>query len=90
MEQRVLTIDLGGETVVSKPWDFEAMCLVDDAKQRGEGQLRMGQDAVFYLFEGTKATDEVLNGLPAGTLSQLAMRVFLWYVQDLADAAKNA
>ena len=89
MEQRVLTIDIG-ETVVSKPWDFEAMCLVDDAKQRGEGQLRMGRDAVFYLFEGTKATDEVLNSLPSETLSDLSMRVFLWYVQDLSDAAKNA
>ncbi len=85
-QQQVLTIEYGGETIVSKPFDFETMCLMDDA---GGGMLRRGREAVSYLFEGTKATDTVLKSLPTEEQTELSMKVCKWFRQEMDNAAKN-
>lgn len=90
MEQRVLSVKLGEKTVVSKPWDFEAMCLVDDAKKKSKGgTLRNGADAVYYLFEGTEATNEVLQKMEPSAFGNLCMKVSGWYSADIVEALKN-
>lgn len=89
MEQKVLYIKSGREKIVSKPWDFEAMCIVDDAKRTGAGTIRAGMAAVYYLFSGTKATGDVIDGLPDAKKAELAMRVYAWYTDDTAKALKN-
>ena len=90
MEQRVLTINHGKKKIISKPWDFEAMCLVDDEKRKGKaGALRSGAEAVYYLFEGTEATEEVLKKLNPSALGKLCLQINRWYMSDLAEALKN-
>lgn len=90
MEQRVLCLHIDGEKIVSKPWDFEAMCLVDDARRNRGGDLSMGKTAVAYLFEGTKATEDVLKAATAAEMATVCKKVCRWYVEDMAVAAKNA
>lgn len=90
MEQRVLSLEVDGNKIISKPWDFEAMCLVDDERNEGKGNLSMAKNAVAYLFEGTDATEEVLNSAPPATLATFCQKVCNWYVSDMSQAVKNA
>lgn len=90
MEQRVLCLHIDKEKIVSKPWDFEAMCLVDDARRKQGGDLSMGKEAVSYLFEGTSATENVLKTAPAAEMATACKKVCRWYVEDMAVASKNA
>lgn len=87
MEQRVLTLEVNGETVISKSFNYEAMCIIDDV--RDAGTMRKGWDAVVYLFEGTKVTDDVLKGLSTAESTQLSMRVMKWFNEDMNEAIKN-
>lgn len=84
--QRVLQIKWGRGKIISKPWDFEAMCLVDD--NRGGGEIKMCIEAVYYLFEGTSMTNDRLRKISAETLSALCRTVWIWYVSDAAEMIK--
>ncbi len=86
MPQQVLTVEYGGETIVSKPFDFETMCLIDDTEG---GMLRKGSEAVSYLFEGTRITDAVLKTLPVEENTRLSMQVCKWFKEEMSSAAKN-
>lgn len=86
--QQVLSAKAGGETVVSKPFDFECMCIIDDARQEEKaGMLRTAMPGVRYLFEGTKVTDGELDKLPPSELADMCRKVFAWYADALT---KNA
>lgn len=89
MEQKVLNIKAGREKVVSKPFDFEAMCLIDDIKKDGAGMIRAGMAAVYYLFAGTKATNDIIDGLTDAKKAELAMRAYGWYAEAAQTALKN-
>lgn len=84
--QRVLVIKMGKGKIISKPWDFEAMCLVDDNRKEGAGTGAL--EAVYYLFEGTKATNEYLTNLPRKTVLGLCNQVWLWYLDDVTQLLK--
>ena len=91
MVQHVLEVKIGKEKVISKPWNFEAMCIYDDTKRMGKtGELRAAAAAVAYLFEGTDATLEELKKLSVSKMSELCIKVTKWYLKDLDDALKNA
>lgn len=45
------TVNIGGKAVKSKSWDFETMCIIDDA--RSSGFIKACSDAARYLFEDT-------------------------------------
>lgn len=83
MEQRVLVIKAGKGKIISKPWDFEAMCRYDD--HRGEG-MGAAIGAVYYLFEGTTATEEYLGRIGKERLTELCRQVQVWYYKDLMEA----
>ena len=85
MEQRVLVIKVGRGKIVSRPWNFEAMCLVNDAQVGGgqPGITKMAIGAVFYLFEGTNATEDYLKSLSEKVMSGLCLKVWTWYVSDI-------
>ena len=92
--QRTLSFTYNKKKYISKPWDFEAMCLVQEAQVSGvKGIGRTGGDAVEYLFEGTDATAEILN---AAIVEKMAMcrTVVNWYFEDMQKlqelTAKNA
>lgn len=65
--QNTLSIKLDGETIVSRPFDFEAACLVDDMRYSSTGMIgpmHLGKKAVNHMFKGTKLTDELIETLP--------------------------
>lgn len=87
--QRTLSIEHDGETIVSKSFDFETACLVDDVRfQGGKGIMSMCKDAVDYMFEGTKATQAVIEGLDIKTRNELCYQVWDFYMNALMG--KNA
>lgn len=90
MEQKRLRVKKGKKYISSKPWDFEAMCLVDDAKRENAGGgLRAGLGAVYYLFEGTEITDTELSAIAPGVMMRLCLDVMRWYAEEMQSALKN-
>lgn len=87
--QKTLSITVNKKTIVSKPFDFETMCLVNDAHndEKKKGPLNICRDAVDYMFEGTEATQEIINGLAARVRSSLCIKVWNMYIDALS--AKN-
>lgn len=78
--------------IVSKPFDFEAMCLVNDAHNRGEktGPLNICREAVDYMFEGTDATQDVINSLDVEVRTGLCLKVWNFYIEALSlSKSKN-
>lgn len=64
--QNVLSTELNGKVIISKPFDFETACLVDDMRySTGNpiGYMHLGKKAVSYMFRGTELTDEVIETL---------------------------
>ncbi len=87
--QKTLSIKVNKKTIVSKPWDFRALCLVQDIHTAGKTNSvgMMCGDAVDYLFEGTEATQEILD---ANIVEKMVMcrKVWNWYLETMT-ALKN-
>ena len=83
--QNVLTIKMDKKTITSKPFDFKAMCLINEKHndETVKGPLMYCSDAVDYLFEGTEATQEVINELPVGVRTKLCMTAWGMYIDAL-------
>ncbi len=92
--QRVLTFTHGKKKYVSKPWNFEAFCRVSERHVQqdydGDGTpignktnsvARIGSDTVDYLFEGTDATQDILDSCIAEKY-RMCRQVFEWYLED--------
>lgn len=88
-KQQVLTVKIDDNTIVSKPFDFEALCLVDDERFSGGGATRQGYAAVSYLFEGTAVTESVLQNLSNQKRVAMARQVYKWYVEEITESLKN-
>lgn len=88
--QKTLSITVNKKTITSKPFDFEAMCIINDAHndEKGKGPLSMCRGAVDYLFEGTEATQEVINSLALNVRTNLCITLWSMYVEALTS--KNA
>ena len=82
MEQSVLTIKIGRGKIISKHWDFEALCLIDDNIEKN-GVIAKCINSVSYLFEGTSATDEYLLSLSPKRIYELCETVWGWYIRDI-------
>lgn len=87
--QRTLTFTMNKKKYVSKPYDFETACKIDDARYGGEksGPLNICRNAVDYMFEGTEATQDVIDSLDTAIRARLCVTVWKWYIDDLT--AKN-
>lgn len=101
MSQRVLSFTFNKKKYVSKTWDFEAFCRVQDMHLKKEydkdGNVigpytdsiaRIGSGAVDYLFEGTEATQDILDAAVVKK-NVMCRKVFHWYLEDLNEI-KNA
>ena len=66
---------------ISKPFDFEAMCLIQEIHVTGKTDSigRLCGGAVDHLFEGTEATQDVLDRNPVEKM-KMCKQVWLWYV----------
>lgn len=87
--QNVLTVEHKGKTIVSRPFDYEAFCLVDDMRYSkyaaGDivGGAHLGKKALNYMFEGTELTDEAIEALDFATRRKLCEDVANMYFASL-------
>ena len=90
-KQQVLSVRLGDKEIVSKPFDFEALCRINDAHASEEvnGIVNYGRAAVSYMFEGTVLTDETLASLPIEENIRLCAEVWEMYVAAMGKAAQK-
>ena len=88
--QHTLTFKSGDKKYVSKPFDFETMCIINDAHNDDtrRGPLNICRNALDYMFEGTEATQDIIDGLDAKTRSGLCLKLWGFYVDPLSS--KNA
>ncbi len=101
--QRVLSFTDNKKKYISKAWDFEAMCRVQEihVKRETDSIGRICSGAVDYLFEGTQATQDIIDANPADKM-RMCREVWTWYLEDMtvkneeavkaetqADAAEN-
>ena len=87
--QHTLTFTVDKKKYVSKPFDFETMCVINDAHndETKRGPLNICRAALDYIFEGTDATQDVIDALPPGVRAKLCVKLWNFYVEALS--AKN-
>lgn len=85
--QHTLSFTVGDTKYVSRPFDFETMCVINDAHNDKEkrGPLNICRDAVDYIFEGTDATQEVINALGAEERTKLCMTLWGFYIDAISS-----
>lgn len=85
--QHTLTFKSGSKKYVSKPFDFETMCIINDAHNDSEkrGPLNICRDAVDYMFEGTEATQDIIDALDAGERTKLCITLWEYYADALSS-----
>lgn len=85
--QDTLTFTVNEKKYISKPFDFETMCLINDNLDGQKGVLSICRDAVDYMFEGTEATQDIINKLAPGMRAALCNEAWRMYVE--ATQVKN-
>ncbi len=85
--QHTLSFTKDKTKYVSKPFDFEAMCMINDAHNDGtkKGPLTICREAVDYMFEGTDATQDVIDSLDISARSEMCITLWGFYVEALAS-----
>lgn len=81
--QKVLTLNIENKKVISKPWCFEALCLISDNNDSESVSLKAYIEVVQYLFEGTEVTDDIILALPIQKLQELTDTLNRWYMEDM-------
>ncbi|MCI5604394.1 MAG: hypothetical protein MR413_01910 [Clostridia bacterium] len=89
--QHTLTFTHNQKKYISKTWDFEAFCRIHEIhiKKETESLGRICGGAVDYLFEGTEATQDILDAAVADKM-RMCREVWKWYQEDINAVAKNA
>ena len=85
--QKVLSFTKDKKKYVSKPFDFETMCLINDAHNENakKGPLNICNEAVSYIFEGTEATQDVLNSIEPGVRARFCIELWNMYIEALSS-----
>lgn len=85
--QHTLTFTVGDTKYVSRPFDFETMCIINDAHNDREkrGPLNICRDAVDYIFEGTDATQDIIDSLDAPTRTRLCIKLWEFYIDAISS-----
>lgn len=85
--QHTLTFTKDKTKYVSKPFDFEAMCIINDAHNDDtkNGPLTICRDAVDYMFEGTEATQDIIDTLDISERSKMCITLWGFYVDALSS-----
>lgn len=85
--QKTLTFTKDKKKYVSKVFDFKAMCLINDKQNtKGcEGPLSMCADALDYMFEGTEATQDIIESLRPGVRANLCLELWKMFGDELTE-----
>lgn len=85
--QHTLTFTYDKKKYVSKKFDFETMCIINDAHNTGDmkGPLNICRNGVDYMFEGTEATQDIINALDVSERSRLCIELWGFYVEALSS-----
>ena len=77
--QHTLTFVKDKVKYVSKPFDFEAMCIINDAhnNENKKGPLSICRDALDYMFEGTDATQDIIDSVDVLHFGGFTLTLFL-------------
>lgn len=77
-----------GKKYDSKPFDFKAMCMVNEGHndENRKGPMLMCADAVSYMFEGTEGA-KLLGDIRPGAYAKLCIDCWKLYAAELE--AKN-
>ena len=90
-KQKTVKIKLGNNTVVSKPFDFEALCLINDVHGRGNtGMVSLGRAALSHMFEGTEVTESVIESLPIAEKTAICVKIAEFYMETIREANKHS
>ncbi len=89
--QHTLTFTHKNKKYVSKPFNFETACLINDIHNSGEkkGPLNICRDALDYMFEGTEATQDIINDMDVKDRVRLCIEIWGFYAETLTITAKN-
>ena len=85
--QHTLTYEKDGKKYTSKPFDFEAMCIINDSHTKNDdsGYLRHCSGAVDYLFEGTDVTQDVIDKMDIGVRGKMCLTLWKFYIDALSS-----
>ena len=85
--QHTLTFEQDKKKYVSKPFDFEAMCMINDAhaSEDKDGILSVCRGAVDYLFEGTEATQDIIDDMDYAEHTQMCLTLWKFYLDALSS-----
>lgn len=83
--QHTLSFMYKNKKYVSRVFDFETMCLINDLHNSDtpRGPLNICRDAVDYMFEGTQATQDIIDGLDVNQRTRLCMDLWGFYVEAI-------
>ncbi len=84
--QHTLTFVKDKVKYVSKPFDFEAMCIINDAHndENKKGPLSICRDALDYMFEGTDATQDIIDSVDVNERAKMSCTLG-FYVDALSS-----
>lgn len=88
--QKTISFTHKDEKYISKPFDFKALCLVNEKHvQNFQSAAMLCSDALDYLFEGTDADNSVLEAIPPAKRLELCREVWDLYIDALSETGKN-
>lgn len=88
--QTTLHFTKDNKKYVSKPFDFETACLINDRHAQNIsapinekiGIMRMCFDGVLRMFDGTEATEDVIEGLSVKQKTEMCSKLFDIYTEE--------
>ena len=86
--QKVLSLRVENKKIISKPWCFEAFCIMSDKKYEKENEFEAYMEAAAYLFLQTPVTDDILKNLPTADIKNIIDNIGAWYLDDLMQISK--
>ncbi len=81
--QQVLSFVYKKKKYISKPWCFEAARLIEENRldESKNSIMSVCADAVDYLFEGTEATQDILDAAVSSKM-RMCGELWKWFMED--------
>ena len=85
--QHTVTFVQDNKKYVSKPFDFEAMCISNDVHNSSvkRGPLNICRQALDYMFEGTEATQDIIDAMDVKERTRLSIELWGFYAEALSS-----